>query len=402
MDAAASSRECRSATHPEGLHRRVLVVGSSPISLLIALTASREGYDVTLAERSDRLGGAWAYDEVEGRLIDRACHLLEPLAPARQWLFDQLGEAPSTYEHPPTAVTPWNSVWPISSRRYRSLELAIALPAAARHLTAALGDDRREFARVVAESKHDLGRLTRRTLRELRSGPSMAMTFSPQPFARLCSLVTESAAEVRLSQNVTSVSRPANSRSFHATLNGVPEQFGHVVLPSGADIEISVAGRPLRRRQFHYENHHLLFEATKGGRNLSYVALMADQKVRRVTDAGPAVTSGTTSKPNSSGTESRHLYLAHVRGNEVSAHDAAQVLARHGYIEAAAPVRLVRHYRFTSTRTTFLAAAPPGVWTPDTYGDLTDNLARLLVRDPGGKVRLQLPFAPHPKLREVG
>ena len=375
----------------DAVGRRLLVVGSSPICLLIALTASRSGYAVTLVERSDRLGGAWAVDEVEGRLIDRACHLLEPLAPARRWVFEQLGEEPMAYPHPPTAITPWDSIWPISSRRYRALELAMALPAATRHIAMAAIGDRQDFRRVLAECRHDLGRLTRRAVQELWSGPSQSMTFSPQPFAHLCELVVDSVDEVRLSQNVARISHVSSTGAYSVNFNGLEERFDQVVVPSGADIEISVAGHQLPHRQFHFENHHLLFEATAGERNLSYVAFMANPAVRRVTDTGP------DASPDSG----RHLYLAQVRGPDVSVEDVAQLLARHGYIDASTETRLVRHYRFTSTRTSFLGPLPPGLWAPDTYGDLSDNLARLLELRSDGEVHLRLPFAPFPELRSV-
>jgi hypothetical protein len=92
-------------------------------------------------------------------------------------------------------------------------------------------------------------------------------------------------------------------------------------------------------------------------------------------------------------TEQRHRLLAHTRGPEVTVEDVASSLARHDYIDGSEPSKLVRHYRFTSTRTLFSEALPPGLWTPDTYGDLTDNLARLLVTDDDGAVRLLLTFA---------
>lgn len=382
MDAATTSEPARSAD-PAAVARRVLVVGSSPISLLIALTASRLGHHVTLAERSERLGGAWACDEVEGHLIDRACHLLEPRAPARRWVFEQLGEEPRNYPHPPAAVTPWNTVWSIQSRRYRALELALAWPAAARHLASALGGDRAELRRVATECSHDIGRLTRRAVQELWRGPAAMVTFSPQPFARLCLLVSETVDEIRLSQNVSRVSYAPQAPEFSVLLGQTEQHFDHVVVPSGADIEIEVAGRQVDRKQFHFENHHLLIEAATGDRNLSYVAFMADTRVRRVVDAGPVETAG----------PGRHRYLAHVRSADVTVEDVVGVLADHGYVDSSQPARLMRHYRFTSTRTMFSGSLPTGLWAPDTYGDLSDNLARLLVRSGDHEVHLRLPFA---------
>lgn len=375
---------------------RLLVIGSSPISLLIALTASRDGYSVTLAERSEQLGGAWACDEVDGQLVDRACHLMEPLAPARRWVFDQLGEEPASYAHPPSAVTPWNSVWPVQSRRYRALEVAMAWPAAARHVAGAIGGDRDEFRRVLAECRHDIGRLTRRASQELWSGPAPAMSFSPKPFARLCDLVAESVDELLLGENVARIQHRADHNDFVASLGGATESFANVVVPSGADIQLAVAGRTVTRRQFRFENHHLLFDAIGGTRPLGYAAFMADQHVRRVANTGPAPKTDCTGVASGEGAPVQARLLAHTRGPEVTVDDVATSLARHNYIDHSEPPKLVRHFRFTSTRTMFSERLPPGLWTPDTYGDLTDNLAKLLVTDGAGDVRLALPFAAGP------
>lgn len=360
---------------------RVLVIGTSPISLLIALTASRIGHRVTIVERSDHLGGAWACDEIDGQLVDRACHLMEPLAPARRWIFDQLGEEPSTYLHTPTAVTPWNTLVPIPSRRYRALEVTMAWPAAARHVLSAIGGDRTEFRRVLAESGHDIGRLTRRAVRELRSGPSPAMTFSPKPFSRLCAIVTDVVPEIRLCEEASKIVHRVESDDFLVSFRDSEATFDFVAVPSGADINIVVAGQAVHQRQFHYENHHLLFEATAGSEPLSYLAFMANPHVRRVVDTGLV-----------GGAPERHRFLAHTRGPEVTVDDVVKALAGHRYVDGSQPAELVKHYRFTSTRTIISGDLPTGLWTPDTYGDLTDNLAQLLVSDDDGKVRLDLPF----------
>lgn len=186
---------------------------------------------------------------------------------------------------------------------------------------------------MATECSHDIGRLTRRALQELWRGSAATVTFSPQPFARLCLLVSETVDEIRLSQNVSRVSYTSRAPEFSVLLAETEEHFDHVVVPSGADIEIEVAGHGIDHKQFHFENHHLLIEAASGDRNLSYLAFMADT------------------------------------------------------------ARLMRHYRFTSTRTMFSGPLPPGLWAPDTYGDLSDNLARLLVRSGDDEVRLRLPFA---------
>ncbi len=387
MGATGSSERVSMTDRSDG-RPSVLVIGTSPISLLIALVAGRDGYRVTVVERSERVGGAWAYDQIDGRLIDRACHLLEPLAPARRWIFEQLDMEPLAYSHPPLAVTPWRSTWPIESRRHRAFEWAMAWPAAARHLISAAGGDGTEFRRVVIECKHDIGRLTRRTAQELRSGPAPAMSFSPNGFARLSDLALRTVDDVRLTSDVARIDYMPDRAEFWALLDGVDMRFDHVVVPSGADVEVQISGRPVNRRRFRFENHHLLLAAEPGDRALSYVGFMADGKVRRVVDTGP-IESG----PLEPGRARRHRYLAHVRGDDVTVDDVVRLLAGHGFVDPAAPAELLRRHRFVSTRTLFQDPLPPGLWAPDTYGDLSDNLANLLRVEPDGEVRLPLPFA---------
>ncbi len=62
-----AGEEWRRGWHPErvppaGSDERVLVIGSGPAGLEAALTAARRGYDVTLAERSEKLGGRLLFE----------------------------------------------------------------------------------------------------------------------------------------------------------------------------------------------------------------------------------------------------------------------------------------------------------------------------------------------------
>ncbi len=229
-------------------------------------------------------------------------------------------------------------------------------------------------------------------MQELSAGPAASMTVSPQPFVRLCTITAKEVDEVRLAQNVKRIDYEPRNGSFMASLNGLDERFDHVVVPSGADVEVFDSGKPVRRRQFHFDNHHLLFEAAAGKTDFSYVAFMADARVRRVVDSGSAATAADD--------RTRRRYLAHVRNVEVSPSEIVDLMARHGLLDATVPGEEIRRYRFTSTRTLFTDPLPPGLWAPDTYGDLSDNLARLLSQHADGKVRMNLPFtAPSPLQR---
>ncbi len=366
---------------------RMLMIGSSPMSLFIALIASRMGCRVTLVARNDRLGGAWATDDIDGQIIDRACHLLEPLTPGPGWMFDQLGQVAKTFAEPPLAVTPWGSILPIQSRLYRLLNLAMALPGSGRHILKAAGRGSRiELRRVISEARHDLGRLSRRAMQEVVAGPSPVFSFSPQPFVRLCDLVADEVDEIRLETTVGCIDAHPDRPEITTVLDGVTRRFEQVVVPSGADVQVRIDGRPIGQRRFQFENHHILFQAVAGEIPFEYVAFMSDRLTRRVVDTGP-------SDPDY---QPIRRFLAQVRSPAVEPDQVVQRLARHRLAKPNSLLTLDRTYSYTSTRTVFTEKLPRAIWAPDTYGDLSDNITRLLVGDHRERIELDLPFPARP------
>lgn len=65
----------------DGAHYDLVVIGSSPLLLLEALSRKREGKTVAIVEEADSLGGAWRVDTYtlgdEKILHECACHLIE-------------------------------------------------------------------------------------------------------------------------------------------------------------------------------------------------------------------------------------------------------------------------------------------------------------------------------------
>lgn len=358
----------------------VLVIGSSPISLLIAVEAQRSGCSVTLAERSGELGGAWAGEEVDGQLVDRACHLLEPGSGARTWLFEQISLPPLHASHAPITVTPWGSIWQTNSLRSRTLELVMAGPAAVRHLVMATRRDESERQRVRAECRRDLSRLSHRVAHQMRNRRPAGLTFSPTPFAALTALAHREIEHVILSTTVDWIDSHGAGQVTASLNNGI-HTFDHVVVSSGVDIDIRSFGETIPVQRYHFDNHHVMLEATPGPREFSYAALMTDPLIRRVVDIGP------------SPVPQRHRYLAHVRSANTDVRDIGDIMARLGLIDGNEPVHVIRNFEYTSTRTLLTGDAPDHVWVPDTYGDLSDNLHRLLQRQPDGTLSLPLPFA---------
>jgi len=60
--------------------RQIVIVGGGPTGLAAALLAAEAGHDVTLLERSGRLGGMAASIEVSGQRVDLGSHRLHPSA----------------------------------------------------------------------------------------------------------------------------------------------------------------------------------------------------------------------------------------------------------------------------------------------------------------------------------
>ena len=60
----------------------VIVVGAGLAGLRCASVLERDGYDVTVLEAADRVGGRVATDEVDGFLVDRGFQVLNPAYPA--------------------------------------------------------------------------------------------------------------------------------------------------------------------------------------------------------------------------------------------------------------------------------------------------------------------------------
>ena len=58
---------------------KIVVIGSSPILLIAALSFARRGKNVTVVSE-EKLGGAWQYSSYMGIPIDTSCHLLESYA----------------------------------------------------------------------------------------------------------------------------------------------------------------------------------------------------------------------------------------------------------------------------------------------------------------------------------
>lgn len=58
----------------------VLVVGSSPLLLMFAVSLAKKGKQVTIISKAGEWGGSWQYTEYKGKYVDMACHLLESYA----------------------------------------------------------------------------------------------------------------------------------------------------------------------------------------------------------------------------------------------------------------------------------------------------------------------------------
>jgi hypothetical protein len=57
---------------------KCVVLGSSPISVLIAIKLANEGKRVTIVEKNEKYGGAWKSAKIDDTLItESACHLIE-------------------------------------------------------------------------------------------------------------------------------------------------------------------------------------------------------------------------------------------------------------------------------------------------------------------------------------
>ena len=58
----------------------VIVVGSSPLLLIFAVSLAKKGKQVTIISEAEEWGGSWQYTEYKGKYVDMACHLLESYA----------------------------------------------------------------------------------------------------------------------------------------------------------------------------------------------------------------------------------------------------------------------------------------------------------------------------------
>lgn len=58
----------------------VIVVGSSPLLLIFAVSLAKKGKQVTIISEAGKWGGSWQYTEYKGKYVDMACHLLESYA----------------------------------------------------------------------------------------------------------------------------------------------------------------------------------------------------------------------------------------------------------------------------------------------------------------------------------
>lgn len=64
---------------------RVAVLGGGPAGMMAALIAARRGFDVTVFEARDRLGGMAASFDVAGVMVDHGSHRLHPVVPPQVW-----------------------------------------------------------------------------------------------------------------------------------------------------------------------------------------------------------------------------------------------------------------------------------------------------------------------------
>ncbi|WP_392346875.1 hypothetical protein, partial [Parasynechococcus sp.] len=55
----------------------IVIIGSSPILLLTAISLARRGKKVSIISSNTEWGGAWKYSSFDNNFIDIACHLLE-------------------------------------------------------------------------------------------------------------------------------------------------------------------------------------------------------------------------------------------------------------------------------------------------------------------------------------
>lgn len=64
---------------------RVAVLGGGPAGVMASLIAARRGFDVTLFEARDQLGGMAASFDVDGVMVDHGSHRLHPVVPPQVW-----------------------------------------------------------------------------------------------------------------------------------------------------------------------------------------------------------------------------------------------------------------------------------------------------------------------------
>ena len=355
-------------TRPTSRQQSVLVVGTSPFSLAMALLKQRAGADVTIAERASEPGGAWVTDDIDGLSgVDRGCHLLEANNAVYEWIERELELELQPLQYQPRIHL---GRWSLGmGTRLETLLQLLMLPAFAVHSALRVvtaGDRGAAIERGRTETRFRAQRLMRRVrngglrrrqiYRDFALGTHDAIEQLVESFGR-------NGGQVLFDTTVSQIRTRPDGRC-EARLGDTNRCFDEIVLPAGVhSCSIDAGPRTVELADNTFENHHVLMKLDTTVDHLSYRHILHDPIIRRV------------STVDRSGTGTRHL-LVQLRGDATAAEITNRLIA-HGLISDVCRGEVVKAFDYQSHDT---RAAPgqlhPAITLFASHGDLVYNLER--------------------------
>ncbi len=354
--------------HCERQRREVLVVGTSPFSLALAVLRQRAGDHVTVAEREPAAGGAWLTDDIDGLSgVDRGCHLLEANNAVYEWIRQEL-----ELELVPLAHQPRIHIgrWSIGmGTRLDTLLQLVTLPVFATYsrLRALRSHDRRA---ALVRSRTDSAFRSQRVMHRVREGGLWRRQVycdfalgTQHAIGQLVDTIGRDGGTVAFNTPVSQI-QPQADGTCEALLGEAHRVFDEILLPAGVHSCNIIGGEgAVELADSTFDNHHVLLRLDTKVDHLSYRQIVNDPTIRRV------------STVDRSGAGTKHL-LVQLRQNATAPQITAS-LAALGLVPAHTHGEIVKLFDYQSHDTRAAARQlHPAITLFESHGDLVFNLER--------------------------